>query len=255
MRTEVTLRRFSTDEMKIISADMDKIKFDRVHRVGGGGSMRHRPIVAKFNPYLGKVIVLNHIPNLDKNKGYGINDQLPREHEERKKQLLPDYRKAKLNQQKVKWSMDKLIIDGEVTVAKRDKVTNINSDTTEQAIRLQQDTTHGPVCEEDGSHFQSHVTKIATQDDIIPALHSIYTDSRVARAEHNIYAYRINSNGNHLEHFHDDGERVLLDMLRNSGRENVFLCVTRWTGPRKLGKKRFDIICSQAKDVLNLANI
>ena len=137
---EVTLRKFLTDEMKINSADMDKIKFDRVHRVGGGGSMRHRPIVAKFNPYLVKVIVLNHIPKLDKNKGYGINDQLPRELEERKKQLLPDYRKAKLNQQKVKWSMDKLIIDGEVTVAKRDKVTNINSDTTEQAIRLQQDT-------------------------------------------------------------------------------------------------------------------
>ena len=36
--------------------------------------------------------------------------------------------------------IDKLIIDGKVTVAKRDKITNINSDTTEQAIRLQQDT-------------------------------------------------------------------------------------------------------------------
>ena len=47
--SEVTLRKFLTDEMKINSADMDKIKFDRVHHVGGGGSMRHRPIVAKFN--------------------------------------------------------------------------------------------------------------------------------------------------------------------------------------------------------------
>ena len=43
-------------------------------------------------------------------------------------------------------------------------------------------------------------------DDGIPALHAIYANHRVARATHNIYAYRIQMADRLVEHFEDDGE-------------------------------------------------
>ena len=253
---ESTLQNFLKTEMKIADNDMKKINFDRVHRTGERTQSRHRAIVAKFNPYEGKLIVLKHIKNLDKAKGYGINDQLPREYEERKKQLLPAYRAARKQNKPVKWAVDKLIVGGEIKQAKRDKVTNMNEDPTEKAMKLEPKSTHGPRQQHEGSSFQAHIMTVNKQEDIIPALHALYADKRVALAEHNTYAYRLKHGNEYLEHFQDDGEygagRMLLEVLKNSSEENVFLCVTRWCGERKLGKKRFDIIRRQAKEVIEL---
>ena len=53
---------------------------------------------------------MRHTKNLDKTKRYGVNEQLPRELEERKKHLLPQYSEALEAQKKPKWAMDTLIV-------------------------------------------------------------------------------------------------------------------------------------------------
>ena len=84
--TKDILITFLKDEMKISAEDMAKVKMDKIHRNGQSGtSDRPRSITARFNPYDGKIIVLDHIKTLSKDKGYGISEQLPRELSESEK--------------------------------------------------------------------------------------------------------------------------------------------------------------------------
>ncbi len=253
---EKTLRQFLTQEMKISDSDMAKIRFDRVHRTGQKSSNYHRVIVAKFNPYEGRQIVLNHIKNLHKPKKFGINEQLPREMAERKKQLLPAYKAAKQANKNAKWSLDKLVVEGKVTEIKKDAIKDINTDTTGKAIDLRKLIHHSPAQQHKGSTFQGHSLNIKSQDDIVPALHSLYADSRVARATHNIYAYVIKTGHGYFEHYEDDGEwgagAKLLKVLKDNQIHDKLVCVTRWYGGTHMGRARFDHIVNAAKDSLNL---
>ncbi len=245
------LKQFLKTEMKISDRNMELISFDRVHRMGKKTVNTKRPIVAKFNPVEGKRIVLDHIKNLDKSKKFGVNEQLPRQLEERKKSLMPAFKEAQKDNKKPKWQMDRLVIGGNVTKAHTDKVTDINADITEMAITMT--AKHTPPKTYEGSSFCGHNVQVVHQDDIVPALHALYRDERVARAQHNIYAYRL-ENGH--EHCEDDGEwgagRVLLNLLREHKITNKMVCVTRWYGGRHLGKARFDHIKEAARLTLGL---
>ena len=251
---EQSLRQFLINEMLIDEPNMNKIHFDKVHRIGEPSRLRHRVMIAKFNPSEGKTIVKQHIKNLNPNKGFGVNDHLPREMEERKKQLLPAFKKAKAEKEKPRFVMDKLVVQGAVTEVKKDQIRDINADTTGHAIALQDQLTHTPKIDHNGDVVQGHSMKVSNQEDIIPTLHTIYSDSRVARATHNIYAYRLKCGNRYVEHFEDDREwgagRMLLDLLRNENRDNELVCVTRWYGGKRIGKKRFDYMLGAAKEAL-----
>ena len=58
---------------------MKQIRVYGAFRIGPKSHGRHRFIPAKFNVNIGRTIVLDHIKNLDKNKGFGVNEQPPRE--------------------------------------------------------------------------------------------------------------------------------------------------------------------------------
>ena len=143
-----------------------------------------------------------------------------------------------------------------MTKAKKDKVADINLDVTKEAVELQSSIKSGPVETVEGSSFRGHSVEVTKQDDIIPALHAMYADSRVARATHNIYAYRLQTQNGIIEHFDDDREwgagRLILEALRKSAKVNKLICVSRWCGERKIGKQRFDQVSKQAKCVINL---
>ena len=239
------------DELKINEDNMSNIEFDRVDRMGLKSANRKRPIVAKFNPPEGRRIVLDHVKNLDRTKRFGINEQLPRVLEERKKSLLPKFKQAKRDKKNPKWQLDKLVIGKSVSKAHKDKVVDINTDTTTVASTMK--VRHAPPKTYGGSSFRGHHVPVTSQDDIIPALHAIYSDDRVASASHNIYAYRLQ---NGMEHCEDDGEwgagRILLQLLKDNGITDQLVCVTRWYGGQNLGRARFDHIKEAAKDTLGI---
>ena len=91
---------------------------------------------------------------------------------------------------------------------------------------------------------------------MITALHAVYRDTRVARATHNIYAYRIMSGGGVFEHYEDDGEYGaggrLLDLLLDNDICDQMICVTRWYGGTHLGPGRFNHILDAGRRVLEL---
>ena len=169
---------------------MKKTQFDCIHHIGKKQKKQDNQtgvLIAKFNPSYRKDIALRHTKNLDKTKRYGVNQQLPRELEEKKKHLLPQYREARKAQKKPKWAMEKLTVDRKVTQVKKDCVRDININTTDIATTMAVKT--APHRTYKKSTFHGHHTITETQDDIIPALHAINAVNSVARANHNIYAY------------------------------------------------------------------
>ena len=176
--------------MKIGEENLKKIQFDCVN-IGKKQKKQDNEtgvLIAKFNPSYRKDIVLRHTKNLDKTKRYGVNQQLPRELEERKKHLLPQYHEAGKAQKKPKWAMEKLTVDSKVTQVKKDCVRDKNINTTDIATTMAVKTASHRTYKK--STFHGHHTITKTQDDI-HALHAIYAVNSVARANHNIYAYRL----------------------------------------------------------------
>ena len=85
--------------------------------------------------------------------------------------------------------------------------------------------------------------------------HLLATDKKVAKATHNITAWRIQGdNGVQYQDCDDDGETAaggrVLHLLELMGVWDVMLVVTRWYGGIQLGPDRFRIINQTARDAL-----
>jgi hypothetical protein len=83
--------------------------------------------------------------------------------------------------------------------------------------------------------------------------HLLDTDKKVAKATHNITAWRIQrSDGVTYQDCDDDGEDAaggrLLHLMQLMDLWNVMVVVTRWYGGQKLGPARFGCINSAARD-------
>jgi putative IMPACT (imprinted ancient) family translation regulator len=84
---------------------------------------------------------------------------------------------------------------------------------------------------------------------------AVLSDKRVARATHNIFAYRFTDVVGLVHHdCDDDGETAagsrLAETLRLMGVNNVAVIVTRWFGGVLLGPDRFKYICNSARNLL-----
>jgi hypothetical protein len=223
------LYKFFDVELKIPSGELEKIEIIRAHRIGNKGKYT-RAIVAKVNE-AGKDLIWKHTKNL-KGTNFSVMNQLPRELAERRRQLVPEYKQAKQNRHNVKWIGEKLLLEGKIKEVRRDVIKDINTDVIQIAADMK--VKRAPPSSFQGSSFQGSSVKLSNTDHVVPALHAIYGDTRVARATHNIYAYRIVSGDRTIEHYEDDGEhgagRRLLDLLRDKDVNDRIICVTRWYG-------------------------
>ena len=122
----------------------------------------------------------------------------------RKQSLMPRFKEATSKSQKSRWLNDKLLMEDKLISAHQDKVRDINMNIVERAMELKAKST--PPKTQQLSTFQGHAIPITCQDDTIPALRAVQADPRIARAEHNIYAYRLGVKDNLLEHYDDDRE-------------------------------------------------
>ena len=90
---------------------------------------------------------------------------------------------------------------------------------------------------------------------IIPALHAVYGNPDVARATHNIYAYRCEYGGKMVSYYNDGGEygagRRILQMMEDNDISDRLICVSRWYGGSHMGPSRFDSIMDIAKQVID----
>ncbi|XP_071170846.1 uncharacterized protein [Mytilus edulis] len=105
--TEDTLNSFIKRKLNIDK----KINFVTVHRFGKNGRGGNRPILAKFISTKDKEIVLKNGFKL-KGTHFGVQEQFPKEIEQKRKMLYPVAKQAKREKRKVLLVRDNLYIDG-----------------------------------------------------------------------------------------------------------------------------------------------
>ncbi|XP_037036833.1 protein IMPACT homolog [Bradysia coprophila] len=108
------------------------------------------------------------------------------------------------------------------------------------------------------SIFQGHATEISSRNDVVLALQQLKVNTKIQRATHNIYAYRIRDGNILQQDCDDDGENQagsrLLHLLQMTEAENVLIVVSRWYGGIQLGAARFKHINNAARQALDKSN-
>ncbi|KAK2954269.1 putative Protein IMPACT like protein [Blattamonas nauphoetae] len=99
----------------------------------------------------------------------------------------------------------------------------------------------GPELLDRKSKFVCFVAKCQTQSDVDWFYEELHTDKKVAKATHNVLAYRLVDPK--IESYNDDGEDgaggTLLDLLQKLQLWDVAVCVSRWFGGILLYSDRF----------------
>jgi hypothetical protein len=251
--TKIKLQKFLTAEMKI--QDLTSVQIDRAHRSGPKGT-GPRPIIAKFMNTASKDQIFKNVKHLRGKTKFSVQEQLPAEVTERRKRLWGRYKAAKANpRNKVRWALDKLIINGVTFTADDEK-----HELSENAIKRKIDTSHTQHKIIGGSTFIGHAAEIKDKDDIPVVLAGLMEDKMIAGATHNMYAYRFEDNSKAsrvTEGFTDDGEHggghKLLKLIKDFELTNVIVVVTRVFGNQHLGPKRFDYIKDSATEALKIS--
>jgi hypothetical protein len=255
-QTKYKLKGLLKDHLKI--RNVDSVCIDRAHRMGNKQQKGPRPIAAKLMNQESRDIVFSHLKNLNKDSKIKVHDQLPPEILERRKRLWPKFAEAKQNKvNNVKWSLDKLFINGQCFTAQDHQVEVSPTD-----LETEIDINHTQHTVVDGSTFMGHSAKISSKADVAAMMANLLRDRTIAGATHNIYAYRLSNGNNVTEGQRDDGEHgagfQLLKLLRDEKATNCMIVVTRWYGGHHIGPKRFTCIkeCGvQALEMLNSEDI
>jgi hypothetical protein len=101
----------------------------------------------------------------------------------------------------------------------------------------------------------AHVCEVTCIEHVYWALAELlFNDKKVAKATHNMFAYRFHGGEDNSTLVHDnddDGEKgsgaKLASLLEMSGAENVLVVVSRWYGGQLLGPARFKWIAGVAR--------
>ncbi|EGT31431.1 hypothetical protein CAEBREN_19307 [Caenorhabditis brenneri] len=118
---------------------------------------------------------------------------------------------------------------------------------------------HGEVFTDRKSAFQAHLAAVRSKEDVDRVMQILKSNSKIARATHNITAYRYSvtmENGKVIHHHdcEDDGEHgassKMLELMDRMKADNVMVVVTRWYGGIHLGPDRFRHINNLTRQIL-----
>ncbi|KAK6752617.1 hypothetical protein RB195_003810 [Necator americanus] len=118
---------------------------------------------------------------------------------------------------------------------------------------------HGEVLTDRKSHFQAHLARVFNKNEVTLVLNRLMENSKISRATHNMYAYRIKEirEGREirLHDCFDDGETgassKMLDLLDKMNADNVLVVVSRWYGGIHLGPDRFRHINNLTREIVS----
>ncbi|PLW13228.1 hypothetical protein PCANC_18012 [Puccinia coronata f. sp. avenae] len=104
------------------------------------------------------------------------------------------------------------------------------------------------------SVFIGHAIALADPKEVPRILQQLLSDKKIAKASHNIVAWRCEFNGCLHQDNDDDGESAagsrMLHLLNILDVKKVFVCVSRWFGGIHLGADRFKHINQATRDAL-----
>lgn len=110
-QAELKIKEFIFEKMKVAKEVVDKMKFDRVHRMGPHVQGKTRNIVAKFHEYKEKEFVRKQGKALQGTQ-FHVYEQFPKEVGDRRRKLVPRMQAARRDGKRAWISYDTLYIDG-----------------------------------------------------------------------------------------------------------------------------------------------
>ncbi len=251
-------QRFFEDELKIPHEKAIAYDIDRAHRMPGGKNHGDsaRPLVLHFVKSYEKTDVMKHKENLDKTK-YAVTDQFPAEWSEQRLTL-----KVAMGKMTDVPNKDKKLMQNKLFVKGNPFVPNVLSPATApqqyDASKVKWEDTPKVewtnTVEEKGNIFQACGAKVNS-------LQQAQLVLDVARAmctrnpTHMSYGYIIDSNGQDVHHFDDDGEhgaarKIYKIISETPGASNRIIIVCRWYSGVHLGKRRWEIHEGLVKDAI-----
>ena len=108
------IQNFCKESLRLMEAE--NFEFESVHRSWKVSNSRGRPILAKFKKFCDREAVRKASHKL-RDSVYSISEQLPQKYRERRKLLLPQYKRAKGNNQRAHFVRDNLFIDGKLVTS------------------------------------------------------------------------------------------------------------------------------------------
>uniref|UniRef100_A0ABM0MKW0 Uncharacterized protein LOC102801367 n=1 Tax=Saccoglossus kowalevskii TaxID=10224 RepID=A0ABM0MKW0_SACKO len=126
--TEMVLRKFIRDELKIPEPDAMAIEFQRVHRLHGQRSRdRPRGIIARFVRYKDREKVRKSAGNL-KDTAYSVREDYSQGVLQKRRELMPLLKQARRDIKRAFLVAEKLYIDGNIY----NKVQNVRNKETDE---------------------------------------------------------------------------------------------------------------------------
>ena len=109
----------------------------------------------------------------------------------------------------------------------------------------------------EGRHFQGHAAPINSVKDAAKIHDALFQSNQFANAHHVMYAYIVaDDSGMKITGHSDDGEwaasRIILKLLKDKQKTNIFVAVSRIHDGPNLGQKRFTAITSAASAAINM---
>ncbi|GMT05670.1 hypothetical protein PENTCL1PPCAC_27844, partial [Pristionchus entomophagus] len=108
------------------------------------------------------------------------------------------------------------------------------------------------------STFQAHIARANSREEVQRVLSELKSNNKIARATHNIYAYRVRTEKDgqtfQMDDCDDDGEHgassKMMQILRSMKANGLIVIVTRWYGGVHLGPDRFRIINNMTREIV-----
>ncbi len=105
------------------------------------------------------------------------------------------------------------------------------------------------------SRFQAHLTRVNSVEDVQLFCDTLKMNNKIAKATHNILAYRIADDSGHDSDGEDQAGRGLEMLINSTNIDKIAVVVSRWFGGIHLGSDRFRLINKAARDLLHSHNL
>ncbi|KAF8381007.1 impt-1 [Pristionchus pacificus] len=116
----------------------------------------------------------------------------------------------------------------------------------------------GEIFSDRKSTFQAHIARVNSREEVQRVLSVLKSNNKIARATHNIYAYRVRAEKDgqnfQMDDCFDDGEHgaspKMMQILQTMKANGLIVVVSRWYGGIHLGPDRFRIINNLTREIV-----
>ena len=230
------------------------VEIDTAYRIGSP-KKKPRPMVVKFTTTQSKQFVGSQYRMNKPKSRVRMSDHFPSEVKEKRMAQVGDLKRFremyKDSSTKVRLVNDKLKVGNQVmeSAFEPNKLTSHPASTTPSLNSI----FHTDIVVQQGSYFQGHASNVKSVKQAAETRDALFQSNQVANSHHLMYAYILTDDSGMMISGHsDDGEwsasKLILNLIKEKGKSDVFVAVSRHHDGPNLGPQRFVTISAVASN-------